>query len=286
MDNILVTGSDGQLGSEIKALASGYGYNFLFASKDKLDITDKLNIENFIRQYNITIVINCASYTAVDKAEDEQEIANKINNTAVNYLAYLSLIYNIKLIHISTDYVFDGKNNKPYSEDDIVSPISIYGQTKLDGENKMLSYNLQKSIIIRTSWLYSSFGNNFVKTMLSFEKKQKSLGVVYDQIGTPTYARDLAKVILDIIPQINDKSTQIYHYSNGGVISRYDFAKAIFEISNVDVKVYPIETKNYLTKAIRPQYSVLNKFKIEEKFDITVPYWKDSLKRCLEKIDE
>jgi len=222
--NILVTGSNGQLGLEIKTLYSSYEYKFYFTDRKILDITNQNDIRKYIINNNIDIIINCAAYTAVDKAEEDFENADKVNSIAVRNLAILSNEFGIKLIHISTDYVFDGENFKPYTEDDITNPNGIYGQTKLDGENAMIEYNLTNSIIIRTSWVYSSFGNNFVKTMLRLGKEKDELGVIFDQVGTPTYARDLAKTILDILPNIKNDKTEIYNYSNKGVLSWYDFA--------------------------------------------------------------
>jgi dTDP-4-dehydrorhamnose reductase len=286
MNNIVVTGSKGQLGSEIRELSSQYNYNFLFTDKDTLDITNKKNIKEYIEKNNIDLIINCAAYTAVDKAEDDEVNADKINHLAVKNLSEIAKDKNIKLIHISTDYVFDGKNHKPYLEDDVTQPNGVYGKTKLDGEKAMLGINPFNSIIIRTSWVYSSFGNNFVKTMLRLGRQRDELGVIFDQVGTPTYARDLAKAILDIIPRIENKTVEIYHYSNEGVLSWYDFAKAIFRLSEVDCKINPIETKDYPTPATRPHYSLLNKSKIKKEFNIQIPYWKDSLNECLRKMGE
>ena len=284
MNKILVTGANGQLASEIKILSSDYDYNFSFTCRDDLDIINKSNLENFCIKNNINTIINCAAYTAVDKAEDDKENANKVNNIAVKYLAEVSKEHNISLIHISTDYVFDGTNHKPYTEDDKVKPIGVYGQTKLDGENELIKINPKNSIIIRTSWVYSSFGNNFVKTMLRLAKDRDELGVIFDQVGTPTYAKDLAKSILDILPQVQGDKVEIYNYSNEGVCSWYDFAKSIFNLSGSTCRVNPIESKDYPTPVTRPHYSVLNKSKIKDKFDIIIPYWKDSLKECLKEI--
>ena len=286
MLNVLVTGSNGQVGSEIKELSPNYPYHFFFTDRDTLDITNEEAITNFIQENNINTIINCAAYTAVDKAESETELANKINHIAVKNLARLSNEFLIKLIHISTDYVFDGTNFKPYTEDDTVNPQSVYGKTKLDGEKAILEYNLENSIIIRTSWVYSYYGNNFVKTMLRLGKEKESLGVIFDQIGTPTYAKDLAKTILKIIPKIQNSKLSIYHYSNEGAISWYDFAKEIMRMAKLDCKINPIETKEYPTPAKRPYYSVLNKSKIKSTFDIKIPYWKEGLDDCLRKLGE
>jgi len=284
--NILVIGVNGQVGSEIKELSSNYDYNFLFTTSKELDITEHKKVKEFIKENNIKTIINCGAYTGVDKAEDEKELANDINHLAVKNLAILSNEFGIKLIHISTDYVFDGENFKPYTEDDITNPNGIYGQTKLDGENTMCEYNLINSIIIRTSWVYSSFGNNFVKTMLRLGKEKDELGVIFDQVGTPTYARDLAKTILDILPNIKNDKTEIYNYSNKGVLSWYDFAKEIMRMAKLDCIINPIETKDYPTPAKRPHYSLLNKSKIKQEFHITIPYWKDSLDECLKVMGE
>jgi len=284
--NILVTGSKGQLGSELESLSSNYDYNFFFTPRDTLDISNQEDIKSFSKTNNITHIINCAAYTAVDKAEDEKELANAINHIAVKNIALISKELNISLIHISTDYVFDGTSHIPYKEDDTTNPNSIYGQTKLDGENVILEYNLNNSIIIRTSWVYSRFGNNFVKTMIRLGKQKDQLGVIFDQVGTPTYATDLAKTILDILPKIENKKVEIYNYSNEGTISWYDFAKEIMKMAKINCKINPIETFQYPTPASRPHYSILNKAKIKKDFDITIPYWKDSLDKCLKVLGE
>ncbi len=282
--NILVTGAKGQLGSEIKVLSKKYPYNFFFTDKEELDIIDKDKIKNFIDENKIDLIINCAAYTAVDKAEDDRELAKLINYQAVSNLAQISKEKDIKLIHISTDYVFDGKNYKPYKEDDKTNPINFYGITKLKGE-KVFANSGAKGIIIRTSWVYSSFGNNFAKTMLKLGREREELSIIFDQIGTPTYAKDLAKTILDIIPKLDNKA-EIYHFSNEGVCSWYDFAKEIMKIAKIDCTINPIETKMYPTPAKRPYFSLLNKSKIKKEFNINIPYWKDSLNKCLEILGE
>jgi dTDP-4-dehydrorhamnose reductase len=284
--NILVTGSNGQLGSEIRELEKEYSYNFFFTTRENLDITCKDSIKNFCKSNNINTIINCAAYTHVDKAEEDIENADLTNRKAVKKLALVSKELNIKLIHISTDYVFDGKNFKPYCEEYQTNPQSVYGKTKLDGENEMIKINPKNSIIIRTSWVYSSFGGNFVKTMLRLGREKESLGVIFDQIGTPTYARDLAKTILDIIPNITNSKVEIYNYSNEGVLSWYDFAKEIMKMAKLDCKINPIETYQYPTPASRPHYSLLNKAKIKNEFNITIPFWKDSLDECLRTLGE
>ena len=286
MLNVLVTGSNGQLGSEIQELSSQYPYNFFFTDRNKLDITDAQSIKEIIEKNRISTIINCAAFTAVDKAETDAEMADKINHLAVRYLAQISKEKNIKLIHISTDYVFDGKNYKPYHEDDKTNPNGVYGQTKLDGEKAMIEINPENSTIIRTSWVYSSYGNNFLKTMLRLGKEKEQLGVIYDQVGTPTYARDLTKVILEILPNIKNEKVEIYNYSNEGVLSWYDFAKEIMRMAKLPCEINPIETKDYPTAAARPHYSLLNKSKIKKEFNITIPYWKDSLDECLKKMGE
>ena len=286
MSNILVTGSNGQLGSEIRFLEKDYKqYNFLFTDVKQLDITDKEAIQEFVNKNKINIIINCAAYTAVDKAEAEPELANNINNIAVVHLAEIAKSNKCKFIHVSTDYIFDGEAFKSYSEAHLPNPKNVYGKTKLDGELSLQRINPENSIIIRTSWVYSSFGNNFVKTMLKLGKERESLNVIDDQIGTPTYALDLAKTILEVIPKINNTEVELYHYSNEGVCCWYDFAKAIFEESKIKCKINPITTDKYPTAAKRPHFSLLNKNKIKSSFNIEIPYWKDSLFVCLDKID-
>ena len=286
MFNILVTGANGQLGSEIRALHANYPYNFFFTDKTELDITDKNAAEEFIERTGVDTIINCAAYTAVDKAETDKENTDRINHLAVKNLAEISKKRDIQLIHISTDYVFDGKNYKPYNEDDTPNPNGIYGKTKLEGEKAMMQINPKDSVIIRTSWVYSSYGTNFVKTMLRLGKEKESLGVIFDQVGTPTYARDLAKAVLEILPNIKNEKVEIYNYSNEGVLSWYDFAKEIMRMAKLNCKIDPIETKEYPTPAERPHYSLLNKSKIKKEFDITIPFWKDSLDECLKIMRE
>ena len=284
--NVLVTGSSGQVGNEIKAISSDYSYNFFFTDRNNIDITSKDSIKEFCKTNNINVIINCAAYTAVDKAQSDEINADLINRKAVKKLALVSQELNIKLIHISTDYVFDGKNFKPYCEEFQTNPQSIYGKTKLDGENEMRDINPKNSIIIRTSWIYSYYGNNFVKTMLRLGKEKEELGVIFDQIGTPTYAKDLAKIILDIVPQIDNQKVEIYNYSNEGVLSWYDFAKEIMKMAKLNCKIKAIETYQYPTPAKRPHFSLLNKSKIKQKFNIEIPYWKDGLDDCLRRLGE
>ena len=315
MTNILVTGANGQVGSEIKelvesamsALSEGKpslpkeqegadglpsaestleSSNFYFTTSQELDITEHAKVKAFIETNNIKVIINCAAYTAVDKAENEQELADKINHLAVKNLAQIAKENKIKLIHISTDYVFDGTNYKPYTEDDITNPQSVYGKTKLEGEKAMQEINPQNSIIIRTSWVYSYYGANFVKTMLRLGKEKEQLGVIFDQVGTPTYAKDLAKTILEIIPKIDNDKVEIYHYSNEGICSWFDFAKEIMRMAKLDCTINPIETKEYPTPAKRPHYSLLGKSKIKSAFNIEIPYYKDGLDDCLRRLGE
>ena len=278
MNNILVTGSKGQLGSELKEITPNFSeYNFLFTDVSDLDITAHDEVRRFIEINNINVIINCAAYTAVDKAESEPELADAINHLAVANFAQIAKENNIKLIHISTDYVFDGRNHKPYLETDVTNPQSVYGQTKLDGELIIQKINPSNSIIIRTSWVYSKFGNNFVKTMLRLAETRDEISVVFDQVGSPTNAADLAKAILDILPKIKNKNVEVFHYSNEGVCSWYDFVKTIFEIKGINCNVLPITTDQFPTPAKRPHFSLLNKKKIKTMFQIEVPYTKDSL---------
>ena len=284
--NVLVTGSMGQLGSEIKELSSNYNYNFFFTTRDDIDITSKDSIKEFCQTNSINVIINCAAYTAVDKAQSDIENADLVNRKAVKKLSIVAKELDIKLIHISTDYVFDGKNFKPYVEEFQTNPQSVYGKTKLDGENEIRDINPLNSIIIRTSWVYSYYGNNFVKTMLRLGKEKEELGVIFDQVGTPTYAKDLAITILDIVPQIENSKVEIYNYSNEGVLSWYDFAKEIMKMAKLNCKVKAIETYQYPTPAKRPHFSLLNKSKIKSKFNLEIPYWKDGLDDCLKRLGE
>ncbi|MBK2257748.1 dTDP-4-dehydrorhamnose reductase [Francisella philomiragia] len=286
---VLVTGSNGQLGSELKELVSNseletQNYTFIFADSKSLDITNHEAVKQFIIDNDIRFIINCAAYTAVDKAETDIERADKINHLAVANIAKIAKEYDIKLVHISTDYVFDGHSYRPYLEDDQTNPQGVYGSTKLAGEQAILDINPKNSIIIRTSWVYSYYGNNFVKTMLHLGRERDSLGVIYDQVGTPTYAKDLAKAILDILPKIQNSKFKIYNYSNEGVTSWYDFAREVMSLACVSCQVNPIETKDYPTPAKRPHYSILNKSRIKSDFSISIPYWKDSLKDCVCRI--
>ncbi|MEF3192071.1 MAG: dTDP-4-dehydrorhamnose reductase [Campylobacterales bacterium] len=286
MLKVLVTGARGQVGSEIKELASAYPYTFYFCDKDELDITNQQNLEAYVVANGINTIINCAAYTAVDRAEQEPELADQVNHHAVHNLAAIAKKHSIRLIHLSTDYVFDGTNFKPYREEDNTNPLNVYGKSKLDGEKAILALNPQRTIIIRTSWVYSYYGANFVKTMLRLGKERESLGVVFDQVGTPTYAKDLAKTVLEILPKIDNLSVEIYHYTNEGVLSWYDFAKEIMKMAKLPCHINPIETHQYPTPAKRPHYSLLNKAKIKATFGIEIPYWKDGLDECLRRLGE
>ena len=285
---VLIIGSNGQLGSEIKEIATKYSkLDFIFKDLPELDICNFEALQAFIMDNNINAIINCAAYTAVDKAEEDAEIAEKVNSKGVINIVNALQTVNGKLIHISTDYVFDGNHFLPYKETDPVSPIGVYGETKRAGELAVINSDID-SIVIRTSWLYSAYGNNFVKTMMRLGKEKKKLNVIFDQIGTPTFAGDLANTCLAILSNEQnriDKAGKVYHFSNEGVASWYDFATAVMKINKLDCEVLPIETKDYPTLAKRPHYSVLNKAKIKQNFKITIPYWRDSLEGCIQKLN-
>ncbi|MEI6764425.1 MAG: dTDP-4-dehydrorhamnose reductase [Bacteroidota bacterium] len=283
--NILVTGSNGQLGSDMRDISGTYTNDtFHFTDVAELDITNRAAIHKFMTLHNIQCIINSAAYTAVDKAESEPEAAYQINKTAVQYLAEAALTHNALMVQVSTDYVFDGNSNRPYTERDEVNPQSVYGASKLAGEQVMIASGVN-GIIVRTSWLYSSYGNNFVKTMMRLAGEKGSLRVIADQSGTPTYSRDLAKAILDIIPQIKDTDrAEIFHYSNAGETNWYEFAVAITSMAGIPCTVNPITTSDYPTAAKRPQNSILSKQKISERFGISLPQWKDSLSDCIQKL--
>ena len=285
--NILVTGANGQLGSEIKDCQHNFKeLNIVYADLQDLDICNEDTVNTFVTTNSIDAVINCAAYTAVDKAEKDVEMARKVNATGVFNLVKAMENVKGKIIHISTDYVFDGTKYLPYVEEDIVNPIGVYGNTKREGELAVINSSLE-GIVIRTSWLYSAYGNNFVKTMMRIGSEKEKLNVIFDQIGTPTYACDLANTCLAILSNKQnriDKAGKVYHFSNEGVASWYDFATVIMKINKLDCKVFPIETKDYPTLAKRPHYSVLNKSKIKTDFNIQIPYWTDSLEKCIEKL--
>ena len=273
-DRILVTGANGQLGTELQKLLP----NAIFADVDVLDITDLDAVKKFVNDNQIDTIVNCAAYTAVDKAEDDTELAKRINEDGPRNLG----LSGAKVIHISTDYVFDGTNHKPYLPEDKTNPVSVYGKTKRAGELAVLD-NAKVAVVIRTAWLYSAHGNNFVKTMRRLGAEKESLNVVADQIGSPTFAEDLAQAIVTILPQMNETNKGIYHYTNEGVCSWYDFATEIMNLSGLDCKVNPIPSSAYPTKATRPFYSVLSKEKIKNVFNIESPHWKESLVKCLKQ---
>ncbi len=284
---ILITGANGQLGNEMQVMAKVYpAYNFLFAAREQLPIDDEAAVKKYFSENKIDVCVNCAAYTAVDKAESEIEKANAINGTAVGNLAGLCKQYNAAFIHVSTDYVFDGTATSPYQADHPVNPVNAYGASKLLGEQLAIKNN-PASLIIRTSWVYSSFGNNFVKTMLRLMKERESINVVADQQGCPTYAADLATAIMEIIKQLpypydtTNPSANIFNYSNSGAINWHQFAMAIKELSGSNCVVNPIPSSQYPTPAKRPAYSVMDTSKIREAFNISIPDWKESLKKCI-----
>lgn len=279
---ILVTGANGQLGSEIRAISNDYKeFKFFYTTREELDICDKQAVENYVSLNNINSIVNCAAYTAVDKAESETELADKINHLAVRNLAEIARDKKIKLIHISTDYVFNGEGFKPYPIDYFTDPVNRYGKTKLDGENAMREVNPENSMIIRTSWVYSSLGNNFVKTMLRLGVEKGELNVICDQVGAPTYAKDLACFILEEAIKFQNNEVEVYHFANEGVCSWYDFARAIMEEAGLNCTVNPIPTIAYPTPATRPYYSLMDKTALTAKFNYEIPYWKESLKECI-----
>ena len=281
--NILITGCNGQLGNEMQLLEEANPQHTYFNTDVvELDITDSAAIEKFVNENQIDGIVNCAAYTAVDKAEDNQELCRLLNTVAPGYLAAAVEKRSGWLIQVSTDYVFDGTNHTPYTEDEPTCPNSVYGSTKLDGE-KAAQQACSRTMIVRTAWLYSTFGNNFVKTMIRLGKEKPELGVIFDQIGTPTYARDLAVALFAAINQ--GVVPGIYHFSNEGVISWYDFTKAIHRIAGItSCHVRPLHTAEYPTPANRPHYSVLDKTKIKQTYNIEVPYWEESLKECILKL--
>ena len=295
---ILVTGKNGQLGKSIHKLVNTdtridnnqSSNDFIFVGREDLNLSKNSNISHYFDNNDrFDIIINCAAYTAVDKAEEEVVLANQINHLAVAQLAQIAKNQQARLIHISTDYVFDGESDKPYTETDITNPINIYGKTKLAGEQALQEIMPTNAIIVRTSWVYSEFGNNFVKTMLRLGKQRDELSVVSDQIGSPTYAADLANAILDIIQNKAFKGvgqkTKIYHYLNEGEISWYDFAQEVFKLAKIDCKVNPITTQQYPTPAKRPKNTLMNKDKIVEIFSLVISDWVVSLQDCIKNIE-
>lgn len=281
--NIVVLGASGQLGTCLKQVAAERNITDIsFPSEKDGNILDRELLDKLFQNEQPKFVINCAAYTAVDKAEDEQDVCRLVNRDGAANIALACEKYNATLIHISTDFVFKGNIPQLLSETDPTEPENIYGLTKLEGEHDIARI-VAKHFIVRTSWLYSEHGNNFVKTMLRLGKERDQLGVIVDQVGSPTYAVDLAATILDIISS-NSEAYGIYHYSNEGVTSWYDFAKTIFEISDTSVIVNPVKTIEYVTKAVRPAYSVMDKSKIKQTFGIQIPYWRDSLTTCISRL--
>jgi len=271
----LVTGCNGQLGTALQTILKDKA---VYIDRNELDLTDEEAVKKYLTNNPFDFIINCAAYTAVDRAEGDEENTHKVNALAPLYLAK----YGKRIIHISTDYVFDGTNYKPYTEADETKPISVYGKTKREGELNVLAH-AETAIIIRTAWLYSPHGGNFVKTMRKLGSERESLNVVFDQIGSPTNAYDLAETIATALPQIKAGEKEIYHFTDEGVCSWYDFATEIMTQSKLNCKVYPIESKDYPTPAARPHYSVLNKTKIKHRFNINIPHWKEGLAKCLKQ---
>lgn len=291
MKTILVTGAKGQVGCELQALAPQYpNFDFLYTDLPELSITELSAIEAFLADKEIAYAINCAAYTAVDKAESDEATAKMVNIDGAENLAKICAARSIPFVHFSTDYVYHNTQNTPFKEGDPTSPKGVYAKTKLEGDEIALRIH-PNTMILRTSWVYSAHGHNFVKTMLRLGKERDSLNVIFDQIGSPTYAHDLAKTVLDLFQQVEEGQIEapqlsgVFHYSNEGVLSWYDFAKAIFELAEIDCQVNPIETKDYPTPASRPHFSLLNKEKIRTTFDIQIPYWRDSLKDCLKALE-
>lgn len=278
--NILITGANGQLGNEMRALVTlNAAHTYFFTDVDELDICDEVAVNTFVDKYAIDLIVNCAAYTAVDAAEDNRELNDRLNHLAPGYLARAVQSRGGGIIHVSTDYVFDGTNHTPYTEDDPTCPASAYGTAKLAGENNVLS-NCEKAVVIRTAWLYSTFGNNFVKTMLRLGRERDALGIVFDQAGTPTYARDLAAAIYTMINK--GLVSGVYHFSNEGVCSWYDFTIAIHRLAGITgCRISPLHSAEYPAKAPRPHYSVLDKTKIKKTFGIEIPHWESSLAECI-----
>lgn len=291
--SLLVTGAKGQVGSELQALAAQQyaGWRFLFTDRDTLDICDAAAIAEAFGRFRPDYVLNCAAYTAVDKAESEPEQAQLINAEAPRLLAQACAQQGAKLMQLSTDYVYHGAQNTAFREEDPVNPQSVYAQSKLDGE-RAAAAACPDTLILRTSWVYSAYGHNFVKTMLRLGRERDSLRVVADQIGAPTYARDLATAMLEIVRKTQEGAApegafgQIYHYSNEGVLSWYDFAWAIFDLCGIKCALHPIESSEYPSPAKRPPFSLMNKAKIRDTYDLQIPYWREALKRCLHEMGE
>jgi dTDP-4-dehydrorhamnose reductase len=285
---ILIVGGEGQLGSSLRVLSQKAEFaKFEITTVDLLDLSQEENIKNYLTKAHFDYIINCTAYTAVDKAETDKHMARLINALAPQWLARYAYQNGAGIIHISTDYVFDGTGNLPLTPEMPAHPDTVYGETKLEGEQLVVLEN-PKHIIIRTSWLYSPYGNNFVKTMLAQASKRSEVHVVYDQVGTPTLAEDLAAAILRILEQVKEDESQfvpgIYHYSNLGVCSWFDFAQMIFRLSELPVMVHPVRSSAYITAAHRPAYSVMDTYKIRQQFQLDIPYWTDSLKKCLKEL--
>ncbi len=285
--NILVTGANGQLGNEMRRISIGSDDRYLYTDVAELDIADQNAVRSYVKKEAVDVIVNCAAYTNVDKAEDDAEKADLLNNYAVGNLAIAAKEVDATLIHISTDYVFGGsQTNTPYREDAVTNPLGVYGKTKLSGEQVLQRTGCQY-LIFRTAWLYSSYGNNFVKTMMRLTREKDMLNVVFDQVGTPTYAGDLAAVIYKVISQrLYNDHQGIYHFSNEGVISWYDFALAIAELSGHRCNIRPCHSDEFPSKVKRPNFSVLDKTKVKETFHVDIPYWRDSLRKCINEIQE
>lgn len=281
--NILVTGANGQLGNEMRRVSAVSQHRYIFTDVAELDITDAVAVNRLVQEQAVDVIVNCAAYTNVDKAEDDEATADLLNHQAVANLAGAAKMADALLIHISTDYVFKGDRNMPCREEWDTDPLGVYGKTKLRGEQAVLASGC-RYLIFRTAWLYSAFGNNFVKTMRRLTAERESLNVVFDQVGTPTYARDLAALIYQLIEKGQTDKTGIFHYSNEGVCSWYDFAREIAELSGNTCDIRPCHSDEFPSKVERPHFSVLDKTKVKETFGITVPYWKDSLKECINEL--
>lgn len=288
MKTVLVTGANGQLGNSLRALSGRYSsYVFLFTDVDELDICDKEAVRAYVNGNQVDYILNCAAYTAVDKAEDNEALCLRINADAVRNLGEAASEAGARVLHISTDYVFDGTAHIPYVETDPTCPVSVYGRTKLAGEEALLSV-CPDAVIIRTAWLYSEYGRNFVKTMLRLGKEREEISVVFDQVGTPTYAGDLAEAMCKVLEASERGAFHpgIYHYSNEGVCSWYDFTVKILQMAGLPCRVKPIESKDYPSLAVRPPYSVLNKKKIKATYGLAIPHWEESLRRCMAALEE
>lgn len=282
---LLVTGANGQLGTELRRCIAGSGdFQATFVDIDELDLTDAEAVERFLEEDAPEAVVNAAAYTAVDRAEDEPGAAEAVNGEAVRHLARTCTEQGIRLVHISTDFVFDGSKNRPYTEEDTVAPLGTYGRTKRLGEEAVLG-STHDGVVIRTSWLYSAHGSNFVKTMLRLGRERDELAVIYDQVGSPTWAGDLAVGILRMLPRLENRKPLIYHYADAGVASWYDLAMAALETAGIRVTVHPIRTEQYPTPAQRPAYSVLDTARFRKDFETSIPHWRRSLVRCIEEME-